>query len=688
MTVGLIGSLILWLIVAIVVITVAVYLLHWLYHRSTKELAFVRTGLGGEKVVINGGALVLPIVHEVTPVNLNVARIPVSRTKEEAVITQDRMRVDVEAEFFVRVIQEQQAVSAAASTLGRRTLEAGRLAELLSGKFVSALRSVAAEMTLDAMHEKRSDMVVKVEERAKVALAQNGLELESVAVTDLDQTSLEYFDPANRFDAEGMTQLIEVIETRRKLRNDVEQSSMVAIRSRNLEAEKETLKLEQESENSRIDQALALESMRAKQHAAIQRTRAIKEAEAEQSRIENEQSTREREIIRQQVLESAEIEAREEVEKVRIAHEQALEQARIDREHKVRIHEIKQHHDIEHADILAKEDLERSKIVSERQLREARMIAEQEVESRDIARDQEIEIAKLAAGQLVEQARIEQDKTLNTSRIERDRLVRAEQIAQRQTVEEAEINAREEVERARIASDRGLDEVRILKDRDLKRLEVEREMALELANIERQINVLSKQSEEASARAETETSRARAVEAEEHVKSVREKEIAERVATVDRLLAQKDADTMKIAAEAEKIAAAVAAEAQRLRNEAENILSEDARNGLLRAKLIERLEGIVRESVKPMEKIDGIKILHVEGLGGGGDGHRSPTDEVIESALRYRAQAPLIDEMMKDIGVTGSNIAGMGDIFRTARDAQTLQKSHKESAKDDKESDG
>ena len=689
MTAGLIGSLILWLIVAIVVIAVAVYLLHWLYHRSTKELAFVRTGLGGEKVVINGGALVLPIVHEVTPVNLNVVRIPVSRTKEEAVITRDRMRVDVEAEFFVRVIQEQQAVSAAASTLGRRTLEAGRLAELLSGKFVSALRSVAAEMTLDAMHEKRSDMVVKVEERAKVALAQNGLELESVAVTDLDQTSLEYFDPANRFDAEGMTQLIEVIETRRKLRNDVEQSSMVAIRSRNLEAEKETLKLEQESENSRIDQALALESMRAKQHAAIQRTRAIKEAEAEQSRIENEQSTREREIIRQQVLESAEIEAREEVEKVRIAHEQALEQARIDREHKVRIHEIKQHHDIEHADILAKEDLERSKIVSERQLREARMIAEQEVESRDIARDQEIEIAKLAAGQLVEQARIEQDKTLNTSRIERDRLVRAEQIAQRQTVEEAEINAREEVERARIASDRGLDEVRILKDRDLKRLEVEREMALELANIERQINVLSKQSEEATARAETETSRARAVEAEEHVKSVREKEIAERVATVDRLLAQKDADTMKIAAEAEKIAAAVAAEAQRLRNEAENILSEDARNGLLRAKLIERLEGIVRESVKPMEKIDGIKILHVEGLGSGGDGHhRSPTDEVIESALRYRAQAPLIDEMMKDIGVTGSNIAGMGDIFRTARDAQTLQKSHKESAKDDKESDG
>src|SRR3546814_10375850 len=76
-----------------------------------------------------------------------------------------------------------------------------------------------------------------------------------------------------------------------------------------------------------------------------------------------------------------------------------------------------------------------------------------------------------------------------------------------------------------------------------------------------------------------------------------------------------------------------------------------------------------------MERIEGIKIRHVDGLGGnGGGGHRSPTDEVIESALRYRAQAPLIDEMMKEIGVEGSNVARMGDIFRSARDAQSLAK--------------
>lgn len=688
MTSSLIGSIILWLIVAIIVIVVVVYLLNWLYHRSTKEVAFVRTGFGGETVVINGGALVLPIVHEVTPVNLNVVRIAVARARDEAVSTRDRMRVDIEAEFFVRVIQKPDAVAAAASTLGRRTLEPEALADLLSGKFVGALRSVAAEMSLDEMHEKRSDFVDKVEERAAEALARNGLELESVAITDLDQTNLEFFDPSNRFDAEGLTQLIETIEARRRLRNDIEQTAMVAVRSRNLEAEKETLKLEQESESSRLAQQRDLEALRAEQQTEILRTRVAREAEAEKSRIASQQDTREFEIAQRRALEEAEIKAQEEVEQTRIAQEQALEKARIAREQLIRQQQIQQRHDLETAEISAGEDIERAKIVSDRQLQEARIISEEETESRSIARGQQIETAKIAAQKAVETSRIAQEQVLDKARIERDRLLRSQQIAQRQSVEEAEISAREEIERARIASDRGLDEARILQDRDLKRLEVERAQALELAEIERQIAVLAKQSEEAESRVATEAVRARAVEAEERVATTRETEIAERIAAVDRLIATKDADTARISAEAEKVTAAVQAEAQRLRNEAENILSEDARAAMLRGKMIDRLEGIVRESVKPMENIEGIKILHVDGLtGSGGGGHRSPTDEVIESALRYRAQAPLIDEMMKEIGVENPNVARMGDVFRSARDAQSLAQGRTGAGKADEKKD-
>src|SRR3984893_13165000 len=113
----------LWLIILAIAVTIAVYVLRWLYRRSTKEIAFVRTGFLGEKVVVNGGAFVIPVLHEITPVNMNVMRIEGVRRDNGALITRNRMRVDIIAEFFVRVGASKAAVAAAAQTLGRRTLQ-------------------------------------------------------------------------------------------------------------------------------------------------------------------------------------------------------------------------------------------------------------------------------------------------------------------------------------------------------------------------------------------------------------------------------------------------------------------------------------------------------------------------------------------------------------------------------------
>src|SRR6516165_9765504 len=132
------GTAILWLIVLAVVVTIVVYLLRWLYRRSTKETAFVRTGFGGEKVVINGGAFVIPVLHEMTPVNMNVMRIEVRRGETTALITRDRMRIDLIAEFFLRVQPTSQAVALASQTLGRRALQPEGIRDLFEGKFASS----------------------------------------------------------------------------------------------------------------------------------------------------------------------------------------------------------------------------------------------------------------------------------------------------------------------------------------------------------------------------------------------------------------------------------------------------------------------------------------------------------------------------------------------------------------------
>ncbi len=547
------GAVVLWIILLAIVIVVAVYLLHWLYRRSSKETSFVRTGFGGQKVVINGGAFVLPIVHEVTPVNMSTLRLEVRRGAEAALITKNRMRVDVVAEFYVRVKPVADAVAAAAQALGRRTLEPDSLKELLEGKFVDALRSVAAEVTMEEMHEKRGDYVKRVRAAAEDALSQNGLELESVSLTGLDQTNMEYFNPSNAFDAEGLTRLTEEIERRKKLRNDIEQDTLIQIRNKNLETEKLSLDIDRESEYARLEQERELEIRRAMQRAELARERAERQRESE----------------------------------------------------------------------------------------------------------------------------------------------------------EAELRAREQVERARIIQERAIEAERIAREEEIQRLEVERRKSLEIAEQARAIAVAEQSKAQSEAQAEAETARAKAVAAEEKVFTARETEVADRQKTIElirasqeaeregirirlsaeaekkasadraeasRVVAEGEADAEKIRALAAKLRYEIEAEGRRQMNEAQNVLTDQARASAARMALIERLESIIRESVKPMEKIEGIKILQVDGLGGGGrgvdegpGGGGSFSDNLVNSALRFRAQAPLVDNLLKEIGMSSGDVTNISEILEDLR---------------------
>lgn len=94
------NSVILILIIALVAMLIVVALFSTFYRRSTKDRAFVRTGFGGERVVMNNGALVLPVLHDMMIINMQTMRVEVERSNHDALITHDSLRVDVVAEFF------------------------------------------------------------------------------------------------------------------------------------------------------------------------------------------------------------------------------------------------------------------------------------------------------------------------------------------------------------------------------------------------------------------------------------------------------------------------------------------------------------------------------------------------------------------------------------------------------------
>ncbi|CAN5170953.1 hypothetical protein BH10PSE7_BH10PSE7_10920 [soil metagenome] len=715
------GTLLLWLVVIAIAVVIAVYILRWLYRRSTKEVAFVRTGFMGEKVVVNGGAFVIPVLHEITPVNMNVLRIEVRRENQTGLITRNRMRVDLVAEFFVRVGASRELVAAAAQTLGRRTLQPESLRELLEGKFAGAMRTVAAQMTLEEMHELRGDYAARVHQVAAESLAANGLELESVAIVDLDQTSLEYFDPSNAFDAEGLTQLTESIETRRRMRNEIEQRTLVDIRNQNLDTQRKVLDIDRDAEYARLEQEREVETRRASQRADLARERAVRDQEAEQAqlqareaversrlnqerniteeRIRIEEDTQRREMTRRRSLDETELKMRELTEREQIALELSLERARIEREGTQGALEIERRKTVEIA------ELQRQIALAEKGLEVTR--AEAQMRRTEIVENQATEAERIA-----------QERAVDEVRIARERHLEALQIAKRQAFEEAELAAGEEVERARITTERGIEEARLIKERDLRHVAINRDQVLELAEIQKAIDIAKKTQERSAAIAASEAVRAKAIEAEEQVFTTREREIAERRKLTDLIGAQRDAERealrvtasaeaeMRAArslAEAQKIAALASAESEKIHalaaaqryevdatghrqlNEAENLLSPDARAGRLRHKVVESLEGIIRESVKPMEKIEGIKILHVDGMNGGVGGSRNVTDEVIDSALRYRVQAPMIDSLMREIGIEGGSLGRLTDVLRDAKDISSLTRDKKDKDKKPKE---
>ncbi len=402
----------------------------------------------GEKVVVNGGAFVIPVLHEITPVNMNVLRIEVRREDAQALITKNRMRVDMVAEFFVRVGSSKALVAAAAQTLGRRTLQPDGLRDLLEGKFTSALRTVAAQMTLEDMHEQRSSYGDRVRDIAKESLAANGLELESVAIVDLDQTHLEFFDPANAFDAEGLTALTQSIETRRKMRNEIEQQTLVDIRNQNLATQRRVLEIDRDGEYARLEQEREVEIRRASQRADLTRERAIRDQEAEQAqlasreavemskmaqamtlteeRIRTERETQSLEIARRRALDEIEMKTREQTEREQIALELALQSARIQREQAQQSLEIESKKALEIVNLerqiaLAEKALEVTK--AEAQKRRGEIVSQMETEAENVA----------------------QQRALDEVRISRERNLAALEIAKRQAFEEAEIEAGEEV---------------------------------------------------------------------------------------------------------------------------------------------------------------------------------------------------------------------------------------------------
>jgi uncharacterized membrane protein YqiK len=296
-----------WIVLILVILAALVALAAWFYERATNEVSLVRTGIGGRKVVIDGGTIAIPFFHEISRVNMQTIRMDVSRTGDRSLITKDRMRIDVGAEFYASVIPEEGAIVRAAQTLGKRTFQPEQLKALIEGMMVDALRSTAALMTMDELHENRSDFARQVRTSLTETLSKYGLELDSVSLTAFDQTPFTALDENNAFNAVGMRKLAEVIAKSKKERAEIEGESQVSVRRAEVEANRRKLEIELDERRAEIAQTQEVELLLAAQLAEVSRRKAEAEREAAYARIKMEQEIQSANIARELAIREAEI---------------------------------------------------------------------------------------------------------------------------------------------------------------------------------------------------------------------------------------------------------------------------------------------------------------------------------------------------------------------------------------------
>ena len=407
--------------VIIVIAIVTVLFFNRYYRKASREVALVRTGLGGQKIALDGGCFALPFLHKISEVNMRTSKLEIERTGSHSVITQDRLRVDVIVEFYVHVEATTAGVATAAQALAGKTFRASELAETLEGKLVDAVLSVAADYSMESLQDERAKYSSEIRETLADDLAQNGIVLESVSLTRLDQTPFDALDENNAFNALGMRRLAEIIATNRKERIAIETEADVAVRQSQLNATKSKLLLSQEEEESTIVQQQNIETVRAKSQADIAEQQAESERRRDSARIGRERDLRLSEVLRDRELRHEELESKLSTESAEIENAVKLTEKRAEQSEAEAKAQI-----VRSKEVQAKEEVEtaQEKAIAERERGLAMIRANEQSEVDDVR-------VKSEAETMLTMARAEAQATLDRANSEKDELIaRAEGTAE------------------------------------------------------------------------------------------------------------------------------------------------------------------------------------------------------------------------------------------------------------------
>ena len=558
-----------------IIIIILIILATWeksrfrIYWKSESHTALVRTGLGGSKAFVGGGAFLIPLLHKVQWVDLSETRFFVKREKENSIITKNLLRADIEMEVHIRVKADKKNVEQAAIALGKRADNTDGLGNFLEPTLLNALQSVSSGMSLQEIHQNREDYAARVRGLLADELIHKGLELTSISLCSFAQTKIDFYDPNSIFDSEGIVTIKRITEKRKKERNDIEQENTILIQEKDTNTRKITLELEKERAFAEQDNKKEIESQKEEREKELTQIIMDQRLLAESARLKYGQELKERQLLKERTEEEQRIKKESVVEKAEIDKQKEIETHRIETEKAIEVMAIRNEIEL----VEQKRNKEEANIELDRQINAMQIDREKDVTARRIAKDLEIELAEVDKSKASETAKLSIQEALSLQK-KANILAMIEELESQTKSEEAEhemlsVKIKSQAERQKVA-----------------------------ATIRAEMDAAVKKIQEAIE-----------VEMESH----RIKNLAK--AKCD--AAENEAQTIERLSDANRKDALLKAEGERAMIEARNVISEHIMKDARMSQLIGEISSIAAELMKPAEKIDSIKVVQIDGMGGG-----------------------------------------------------------------------
>jgi uncharacterized membrane protein YqiK len=493
---------------ALLLIVATVVVFTRLYRRAAANLAFVRTGQGGARVIKDTGKLVFPVMHQVIPVSLETMRLNVERRGVHALITRDNLRVDLSAEFYIKVQANDDDILQAARSLGGRNVQPDAVSELVQEKLVSALRTVAATKDLVELHSKRDEFATAVQQIVIHDLAHNGLTLESVTISSLDQTDPTQLQERNVFDAQGLRKIAEITQKARVERNVIEREAEQAIAGKNVNTRKQVLTLAQDQAEAEAEQKMKVANIQAEREREIAEFKIQQDEAIAKRDIEKNRAVQSAEVARKLAIEQAEVDKQttliaktREQQQAEVLRQQAIEVANRQKEAAVAAKE-KEAAEARAAALAAEAEREKASQAvvtvtvtseAEREAQKKLIAARQEAEQNKIKEQTNADVlaymrlkeadAERGAAQAQYEAKLrlaEADSASNSKRAEGERALKMVDV----NVEREKVNveqARVEVERVSLSNKQEFEEAALKFELEKLRIQADKEVRIAAA---------------------------------------------------------------------------------------------------------------------------------------------------------------------------------------------------------------